>query len=187
MDIDIPDEYCGRTINEIRVLAQDLKDVALKGDRYGNKFELSDMEASEYILIRVLDQTFEGYLNELEVANDIGKLIPLGCAVIPSTGKDDKDGGVDLYVVKDQTLLCGIQVKPMSFFAGFNRDYIRKARIEHDQKHLNFTKQYGVKVFYIVKDRDSTLYNVESRPNINLKEKLENNLDCLLQEIKIRI
>lgn len=168
-------------------LAVEFKDAALQGDKYSNKFDLTLSEALDYVLIRVLDQTYEGFQNELATAEEISKLIPSNCVVLPSIGKDDKDSGIDLYVATCQNkLIVGIQVKPMSFFTGLDKDYIKKAKKEHDEKHAVFSQKYNVKAFYVVKDTDGKLYSVESRPNINLREQLQDNLNCLLEEIQLR-
>jgi hypothetical protein len=188
LDINVPDELCGISLKEMNNLALELKETALKGDRFGNKFDLTFEEAFDYVLIRVLDQTYEGFQNELDTAKEIAKYLPSNCLIIPSIGADDKDSGIDLYVVtKSNKMLLGIQVKPMSFFSGFDKDYIRRAKREHDDKHALFNQKYNVKSFYVVKDTDGKLYNVESKPNVNLKENLQDNLNGLLQEIENRL
>lgn len=169
-------------------LALEFQETALKGDRVGNKFDLTFEEAFDYVLIRVLDQTYEGFQNELETSKEIAKFLSTNCLIVPSIGADDKDSGVDLYVVtKSNQMLLGIQVKPMSFFSGFDKDYIRKAKKEHDDKHAIFFQKYNARAFYVVKDTEGKLYSVESNPNINLKESLQENLHGLLQEIEKKL
>lgn len=100
-----------------------------------------DIIVFNFVLMRVIDDTFVGIQRELLIIEELKKEYP-DCKIEMTDEKLDCDYAIDLLRIKDEKIIEGIQVKPESFISCRFRDYIRIAGYQNFEKHKKFKEEY---------------------------------------------
>jgi hypothetical protein len=118
--------------------------------------QLSLKDCIDYIYNLTIHRTFDGFLREKSVVNDVlAKTFP---DIIFEESDSDLDHAGDIdYVAKVDSRAFGIQIKPMTAKANFG-NYSPTERMK--ASFAEFEKQYGGKVF-IVFSLDGEIGNIE--------------------------
>lgn len=140
----------GRTIEELGFLAVLFREACAKE---GITLTLEESLAS--IVIRVVDDTWNGYERELDILNSISKFTNLTAR--HSSVNEDSRYAVDGILLKNDLPICGIQIKPMSYRA--ETPYLKKAKEINKQKNDAFKENYGVPVLYAYYDTKDGFVN----------------------------
>ena len=114
---------------------------------------ISIYDAYYYTIIRIFDETWDGFNREIRIINYLSKKYK-NCDVKFSQ-QEDTQFCIDLIVSCDNKQIAFYQVKPISFLNGLNKEYCKKAYLYNTEKHNEFYKKTGKKVLYIFDDNDN--------------------------------
>ena len=107
--------------------------------------EITEEDCINYIKELVIDRTYDGYVREIktiyEQLQDILKV-----KIEPAPDEWDRLFNVDFFI-KINNKYIGLQIKPVSQVSSIPEIYKEKG-IQH-KSHIEFTKKYGGKVFYL--------------------------------------
>lgn len=107
--------------------------------------EITEEDCINYIKELVIDRTYDGYIREIktiyEQLQDILKI-----KIEPAPDEWDRLFNVDFFI-KIKEKYIGLQIKPVSQVSSIPEIYKEK-EIQH-KSHIEFTKKFGGKVFYL--------------------------------------
>lgn len=140
------------------------------GAKWAKMANLSREEALAWVLIHIIDETFEGYKNEEEIRQIINRA-NLGFFVKRASGDLDRKYAIDLTMhlhSGSPEIIGGIQIKPNSYFSRGDK----KHRLAVLDKHDLAMKDLGITVRTVnikkVKEGEIVLYTPdEVRQMIN--------------------
>lgn len=112
------------------------------------KDKLTEEECIEAHRFRTICQTWNGVIVRERKAIQLLEQIFNKCEYQKTTGIFDWDYAVDYEMFLNGGLICGLQIKPNSYFIS-DGDYMTPARKMNKEKNDNYTKTYGVPVFNI--------------------------------------
>lgn len=109
--------------------------------------EITEEDCIHYLHQMVIDRTFDGYWTEIktiygQLQVDIGQ----NYKIEPAPDDWDRLFNVDFYI-KIKKSYIGLQIKPVNNTAQIPEIY--KERGIQEKTHLEFSKNYGGKVFYV--------------------------------------
>lgn len=130
-----PSEY-GRSKYQLKQIASDFhQDLVLNG------FRIDYETTYQYVLIRVLYETWIGYSRERHVLNVLRKIYPQ-FTIRHADPIIDIEMAVDFEILKGDKLLLGVQVKSNNI----SEKTLKSNRI----KNTRYTSQFGANVFYLI-------------------------------------
>lgn len=148
----------GRTKKELMQIALKLQEYAA-----AEGIKLTKIEAYNFVLIRVIDESYKGFQNELKVYKYLDEAY--GGLEIEFSSLEDSKYAIDLFVKADKdVILDAVQIKPISFLKGCQRgvDYCITAFIQNDEKHKKYEELTGNRPYYIFyDDNDYYIYERE--------------------------
>lgn len=107
--------------------------------------EITEEDCINYIKALVIDRTYDGYVREIKTI--YGQLQEiLGMKIEAAPDEWDRLFNVDFFI-KINDKYIGLQIKPVSSTSSIPEIYKEKG-IQHNT-HIEFTKKYGGKVFYL--------------------------------------
>ena len=107
--------------------------------------EITEEDCINYIKELVIDRTYDGYVREIKTI--YGQLQEiLGVKIEPARDEWDRLFNVDFFI-KINDKYIGLQIKPVSHTSSIPEIYKEK-EIQHNT-HVEFSKKYGGKVFYL--------------------------------------
>ena len=144
---------------------KELMEIALKLQEYAaaEGIQLTKIEAYNFVLIRVIDESYQGFQNELKVYKYLYEAY--GGLEIEFSSLEDSKYAIDLFVKADKdVILDAVQIKPISFLKGCQGgvDYCITAFIQNDEKHKKYEELTGNRPYYIFYD-DNDYYIYESK------------------------
>ena len=158
----------GRSIGRNEHYLYKIAKVLAKKDNYRFTME----EYYSYIIKKLIVDTLDGSKMEAKV-NEM--LLAKGYRTESPSLVEDTKYGIDLKVIKDNKLICMIQVKPHTFFIGNNNQSLIKDRIKALVKEQNVKNLYHVPTAYII-------YNKNTKEFIRTNGKLTHRLSQLINE-----
>lgn len=148
----------GRTKKELMQIALKLQEYAA-----AEGIQLTKIEAYNFVLIRVIDESYQGFQNELKVYKYLDEAY--GGLEIEFSSLEDSKYAIDLFVKADKdVILDAVQIKPISFLKGCQGgvDYCITAFHQNDEKHKRYEELTGNRPYYIFYD-DNDYYIYESK------------------------
>ena len=107
--------------------------------------EITEEDCINYIKELVIDRTYDGYVTEIKTI--YGQLQEiLGVKIEAAPDEWDRLFNVDFFI-KINDKYIGLQIKPVSHTSSIPEIYKEK-EIQHNT-HVEFSKKYGGKVFYL--------------------------------------
>lgn len=107
--------------------------------------EITEEDCINYIKELVIDRTYDGYVREIKTI--YGQLQEiLGVKIEAAPDEWDRLFNVDFFI-KINDKYIGLQIKPVSHTSSIPEIYKEK-EIQHNT-HVDFSKKYGGKVFYL--------------------------------------
>ena len=107
--------------------------------------EITEEDCINYIKELVIDRTYDGYVREIKTI--YGQLQEiLGVKIEAAPDEWDRLFNVDFFI-KISDKYIGLQIKPVSHTSSIPEIYKEK-EIQHNT-HVEFSKKYGGKVFYL--------------------------------------
>ena len=107
--------------------------------------EITEEDCINYIKELVIDRTYDGYVREIKTI--YGQLQEiLGVKIEAAPDEWDRLFNVDFFI-KINDKYIGLQIKPVSHTSSIPEIYKEK-EIQHNT-HVEFSKNYGGKVFYL--------------------------------------
>jgi len=107
--------------------------------------EITEEDCINYIKELVIDRTYDGYVREIKTI--YGQLQEiLGVKIEAAPDEWDRLFNVDFFI-KINDRYIGLQIKPVSHTSSIPEIYKEK-EIQHNT-HVEFSKKYGGKVFYL--------------------------------------
>lgn len=107
--------------------------------------EITEEDCINYIKELVIDRTYDGYVREIKTI--YGQLQEiLGVKIEAAPDEWDRLFNVDFFI-KINDKYIGLQIKPVSHTSSIHEIYKEK-EIQHNT-HVEFSKKYGGKVFYL--------------------------------------
>lgn len=109
---------------------------------------ISIAQARQLIEYRVLAETWNGiYIREVSTINKLKSIYPK--LVFKSiSAQKDFEYGVDYLIYYDKNLICGLQIKPLSYRS--TKSYVERAKAANKAKNEKFSSIYRVSVFTIM-------------------------------------
>lgn len=107
--------------------------------------EITEEDCINYIKELVIDRTYDGYVREIKTIYEQLQEI-LNVKIEPAPDEWDRLFNVDFFI-KINGKYIGLQIKPVSQVSSIPEIY-KEREIQH-KSHVEFTKQYGGKVFYL--------------------------------------
>lgn len=142
-----------RTKEDIRSKGEILYE-AVKNNGYGLTLD----ECVECVRFRVICETWNGViLREHNTKKTLSQMFP-ELIIKETPGEIDHTYAVDLELLKNDKLLCGVQVKPESYIKGY-APYLVKARKVNAAKYALYKKEFGVSVFTIISKNTGEILN----------------------------
>lgn len=130
----------------------------------GNKLDLTEKECIYAVMFRVLGETWNGIVvREQNTSKTLNKkLTDMGYSVeIRKTeGSFDYKYEVDFEAFIEDSLICGIQVKPDSYRRGTTKELIITKQI-NKVKNDKYEDGFGKRVYYVYSKTDGTIINNE--------------------------
>ena len=112
--------------------------MALKNivDYIQHKHHLNFNDASDYMIYRIIGQTWNGMVNEHRIIDRLKEKHPF-FIFKKSDYETDKNYFTDIEVFLGQKLILGIQIKPISY-KNMNTDYQIQAKKNHQEQAENY-------------------------------------------------
>lgn len=156
----------GRTKEEIRSLGRELYKEVLKE---GNKVGLTERDCIYCAYFRVICETWNGIKGrEFNTKNNILKYYKdknIEVELVKTNSRFDDKYAVDYEVYYDGNILCGIQIKPISYLKmNTNYNKFKEANIRKNEVYL---ERYKRSVYYIYSEIDGRFDISELEPITN--------------------
>jgi len=107
--------------------------------------QITEQDCIDYMFQIVIDRTFDGYTTEIQTIYGQLQNI-LGVGIEPAPDKWDRLYNVDFFI-KIKESYIGLQIKPIN--KGLQLPEIFKEYSLQEKTHIEFTKKFGGKVFYV--------------------------------------
>ena len=107
--------------------------------------EITEEDCINYIKELVIDRTYDGYIREIRTIYEQLQEI-LKVKIEPAPDEWDRLFNVDFFIQINGKYI-GLQIKPESKVHSIPEIY--KERVIQHKSHIEFTKKYGGKVFYV--------------------------------------
>lgn len=107
--------------------------------------EITEEDCINYIKVLVIDRTYDGYIREIKTIYEQLQEI-LKVKIEPAPDEWDRLFNVDFFIQINGKYI-GLQIKPESKVHSIPEIY--KERVIQHKSHIEFTKKYGGKVFYV--------------------------------------
>ena len=145
-------------------------EIAKKGDilyeqllKIGNPNNLSRKECQFIAYFRVVCETWNGIIfrenNTKENLEKYFKTQGFPIILIDTTGYFDASYGVDFEVYYSGMLICGIQIKPLSYLN--NKDYLDDSKNINKNKNNKYLKEFNRNVYYIYASEKGYIKNTK--------------------------
>lgn len=109
-------------------------------------YRIPQYEIKEVFRVRAIVNTWEGWYRELQAKESIERIF--NCKLEHSTYEQDSKLGVDFFMYKNNKLICGVQVKPMSYILGKSYGIMRDKSI-NKMKYEKFKEIYNVEIIEV--------------------------------------
>ena len=107
--------------------------------------EITEEDCINYIKELVIDRTYDGYVREIKtIYGQLQEII--GVKIEAAPDEWDRLFNVDFFIKINEKYI-GLQIKPVSHTSSIPEIYKEK-EIQHNT-HVEFSKKYGGKVFYL--------------------------------------
>lgn len=137
----------GRTIEQISRKGKILFETARS-----RGIAISESECVEAVRFRTICQTWNGVIiRERKTIDSLRKSFPT-LSFRKTDGDFDYEYAVDYQLFLNDSLICGIQIKPASY-ANSEASYVLNAKAANKRKNDNYTNHFGVPVFDIIFER----------------------------------
>jgi hypothetical protein len=145
--------YYGRTEAELIHKGQILRDAFYVHE--GKGMDLNT--AISLVRYRVLGETWNGiYLREANTIKYIKEQYPY-VQIRPVDAVSDYQFAVDYMIEYQDKLICGLQIKPLSYSS--TKSYVLKAKKANEVKNMKFTALKGVPVITLLSDQNGVIKN----------------------------
>lgn len=115
-------------------------------------FDISLEECIECVRFRVICETWNGIIiREINTINRLSQMLENKFIFKKTEGKIDTEYAVDYEMYSGDELMCGIQIKPVSYLKS-NEDYVLEAKKYNEEKNEVYTKLFRVPVFTLYSD-----------------------------------
>lgn len=129
----------------------------------GNPYGLTKRECQYAVFYRVIAESWNGVVVRERNTMDALQIELKKQGVIVSckktSGRIDYKYEVDYELFKNDTLLCGIQVKPPSYLQ--DTPYLRETKEVNEYKNRKYKQDYKVDVFYVYSKTNGEIVNEE--------------------------
>ena len=145
---------------KIREFAAIFKDAILSKEDLTKAFTFYKMEektACEMVECRLIYETWLGYIAEKETCKcliDSLKKDKYEITVKPLSPYEDNKYAVDFFVYCEEGLVCGIQIKPSTYYKS-NQSVVKKTIEDNKNKNKGFVEKYKAPVEYVYYERPS--------------------------------
>lgn len=117
--------------------------------------KISKKECYLYCLIRVIDESWDGFKREIRAIKHLQGLYE-GADVVFANPEDDINYCIDLEVHYDDVLLDTFQVKPITYISGLqtNKSYCWREYYRNKSCHDKWYQEKGIKTVYLIEDKE---------------------------------
>ena len=117
-----------------------------------DNYSLDLKDYFSYIIKKLFYDTINGAKKETELAEIVKSK---GYTIKEPNFREDTEFGIDLFVYKDNKLLCILQAKPHTFFLGNNNASLINDRKRALEKEKKCKETYKVPVFYCIYNKNT--------------------------------
>lgn len=137
-----------RTVGRSEEYLKNVSSTLAQRDNYS--LDLKDYFS--YIIKKLFYDTINGAKKETELAEIVKSK---GYTIKEPNFREDTEFGIDLFVYKDNRLLCILQAKPNTFFLGNNNASLINDRKRALEKETKCKETYKVPVFYCIYNKNT--------------------------------
>lgn len=120
---------------------------------------ISKEDCVEAVRYRTICQTWNGVIvRERNTIRTLKSKFP-ELDFVSTSGDFDHKYAVDYEIKSNNELICGIQIKPKSYFG--NAPYLRKAQTANARKNQEYKNQCGKTVFNVISKANGEILNTE--------------------------
>lgn len=124
----------------------------------GNPLKISLAECIYMVKYRVMAETWNGIIaREHNTVKNMEAQFP-GITFKKSEGERDYSYGIDYELFDNESLLCAVQIKPMSYQKGISREII-KAKKANEAKNQKYKEDYNADVLYVYSNSKGIINN----------------------------
>lgn len=143
----------GRTQEQLAAKGKILHGYCLK-----KGLNISEADCVEAVRYRVICETWNGIMvrekNAIHTLQEYFKSFRFQ----KTEGRFDLQFAVDYEVYAESQKVCGLQIKPASYFKSF-APYIKRAKSINAMKNREYKQQHGLPVFEVIADMKGTVLN----------------------------
>ena len=121
-----------------------------------DNYNYSLLEAKQHVFHRVLGQTWNGMVKEMEVIKEINLELP-NISFVKTTHDIDENYFTDWEAYSNNNLLFGIQIKPISY-KKMSNPFQLKSKEHHDKQRILYKERFNVP-HIIIYYEDNSLYD----------------------------
>lgn len=124
----------------------------------GNPLKITLAECIYMVKYRVMAETWNGIIaREHNTVKAMEAQFP-EITFRKSEGERDYSYGIDYELFENESLLCAVQIKPMSYQKGISREII-KAKKANEAKNLKYQEDYKADVLYVYSNSKGVINN----------------------------
>jgi len=164
----------GKTLDELEDLAR-----VFESKLAGNGITVTHEEAFNFVFIRACDEAFIGYSRELAAENKLTQYCEENGLNWKTTDAHvDVKQGVDYEIYKDDTLVCGVQVKGSSYKGGLSESKDFRA-VDARMRRLmaSYSREKDAPVFFMFTKGSPPKVKIQSFGKFD--DKVQNRLEEL--------
>lgn len=152
----------GRTEEELRIKGRIMYEAL---QERGNPLQITLAECVYMVKFRVMGETWNGVImRERNTIKTLQQHFP-HCTFRKVSGEDDFRYAIDYEIYLHNTLMCAVQIKPLSYQKGFSQE-IQKAKKANNLKNKHYTDKFGKEVLYVYSNNKGDILNPEILQNI---------------------
>ena len=126
----------------------------------------SENDVYQYVFHRVLGQTYNGYVTELNIIDELQNHFP-ELDMLKSTYELDEKYFTDFECYSDDTLVFGSQIKPISY-KYMSTPYQKRAKQNHEEQRKAYIDKYKAPHFMIFYDNGQIIDKEKILDKINI-------------------
>ena len=128
-------------------------------------------QVKQYVFYRVIGQTWNGYQQELSIIEELKEQFT-NIDIIKTDFEKDHTYCIDAEIIKDDYIILGIQIKPISYKM-MNTAYQNRAKENHKEKNDNYARMFApyVYVYYDdngIVDKQETINKINTIMHLNI-------------------
>jgi hypothetical protein len=126
-----------------------------------NPHNISLNECKECVRFRIICETWNGIvMREMKTIEKMNFLLDKNCKLVSTSGEKDYKYGVDYELYENEELICGLQIKPITYKSSKSRA-VQKARNANKRKNILYKQDFGKDVCYVYSKSNGSIIEID--------------------------